>query len=360
MTYAQEIFGESSSVQRHSDKIAIVQNYYTPYQHAIFEQMARSGTDLTVYYLQRPEHEGRRWAPIGETAYTVVNCSSFALGPFIFFWLWPQPRTVVLIDNNPTNLCMLFWAMILKLNGKRLLLWEKHIPDLFKPYSKQLFQRLCSKGLCAICDTAIVFCEMTNVYLRSLPTNIPAKRMLCVVPDARRPLIRRSGPIRSFGYIGARSKRKNVTALIDAFEALEDMDISLNMAGMDPMGDPTTNRIRWWGYVDGEVREDFYRSVDVIVLPSLADPWGLVVNEALQRGCICAVSTACGSAELIGAIDSRLVFEPRQQNIEDCLRWLLSLSQAEIARLAERCEAHIAEYTVDNGAKILERIISER
>jgi glycosyltransferase involved in cell wall biosynthesis len=363
MTDAQKILVkrvESKQPDKASGTIAFVQNYYSPHQHAVFEHLARSGTDLTVYYLQSPEDEGRRWGgACQKTTYTVVRCPSFTVGPFVFFWLRPEPQTVVLLDNNPTNLCMLFWAFVLKLEGKRLLLWEKHIPDRFKPRVKQLYQRICSKILCAICDTAIVFSDMTKAYLRSLPTKIPTKRMICVVPAAGGPVVRRSGPIRSFGYIGAGSNRKNVTALIEAFAALGEADASLHMAGMAPMPVGTTKRIRWWGYVDGELREEFYRSIDVMVLPSLADPWGLVVNEALQRGCLCAVSTACGSAELARSIDPRLVFEPRVRDIEDCLRTLLSLSQAEIASLREKCEAIIAPYTIDNGAKILSTIISE-
>ncbi|OWK26037.1 hypothetical protein AJ87_47640 [Rhizobium yanglingense] len=71
------------------------------------------------------------------------------------------------------------------------------------------------------------------------------------------------------------------------------------------------------------------------------------------------ISTACGSAELARSIDPRLVFEPRVRDIEDCLRTLLSLSQAEIASLREKCEASIAPYTIDNGAKILSTIVSE-
>ncbi len=337
--------------------IAFVQNYYTPARHAVFERMAQSGTDLTVYYLQRPEDEGRRWALGHETSYRAVNCSSISVGPLIFFWLRTEADTIVLHDNNPTNLCMLFWGAVLKLRGKRLLLWEMHIPDRFKPRLKQLYQRICSKMLSAICDSAIVFSDMTAEYMRGISTRIPTKRMIYVVPPAKEPLVRRSGPIRDIGYIGSSSKRKNVNALLTAFIALGKTDAQLHMAGMDPMS--TAKGIRWWGYVDDEAREQFYRSIDVLILPSFADPWGLVVNEALQRGCLCAVSTACGSAELVRAIDPRLVFEPGTTDVEACLRTLLSLSRAEIAHLRDRCETLIAPYTVDNGAKILSTILSE-
>jgi glycosyltransferase involved in cell wall biosynthesis len=39
-----------------------------------------------------------------------------------------------------------------------------------------------------------------------------------------------------------------------------------------------------------------YRAADVLVLPSMSETWGLVVNEALACGTPCVVSDACGCA----------------------------------------------------------------
>lgn len=44
---------------------------------------------------------------------------------------------------------------------------------------------------------------------------------------------------------------------------------------------------------------------DILILPSLYDGWGAVVNEALQAGCFIICSDACGASDLIKA-DARL------------------------------------------------------
>lgn len=43
---------------------------------------------------------------------------------------------------------------------------------------------------------------------------------------------------------------------------------------------------------------------DILILPSIHDGWGAVVNEALQAGMYIIVSDACGSSDLI--VDRRI------------------------------------------------------
>lgn len=43
-------------------------------------------------------------------------------------------------------------------------------------------------------------------------------------------------------------------------------------------------RVRWWGPVAGQAKEDLYRSADLFVLPTHAENFGLVMGEALAHG----------------------------------------------------------------------------
>jgi len=54
--------------------------------------------------------------------------------------------------------------------------------------------------------------------------------------------------------------------------------------------------VRFVGFVNQSCLPDYYAAADVLVLPSLAEPWGLVVNEAMASGCAVVVSDACGCA----------------------------------------------------------------
>lgn len=50
------------------------------------------------------------------------------------------------------------------------------------------------------------------------------------------------------------------------------------------------------GFQNQSQLASIYRAADVLVLPSMSETWGLVVNEALACGTPCVVSDACGCA----------------------------------------------------------------
>jgi len=54
--------------------------------------------------------------------------------------------------------------------------------------------------------------------------------------------------------------------------------------------------VRFVGFVNQSHLPHYYAAADVLVLPSRAEPWGLVVNEAMASGCAVVVSDACGCA----------------------------------------------------------------
>jgi glycosyltransferase involved in cell wall biosynthesis len=114
----------------------------------------------------------------------------------------------------------------------------------------------------------------------------------------------------SFVYVGRLSPEKNVMGLLRAYSIL-----TRSCGGVED-----------WGVLilgDGEQREELiawcererldgvafcggrpwnqvprlFAACDVLVLPSLSEPWGLVVNEALVCGIPAIVSDACGCVE---------------------------------------------------------------
>jgi glycosyltransferase involved in cell wall biosynthesis len=68
-------------------------------------------------------------------------------------------------------------------------------------------------------------------------------------------------------------------------------------------------RVHWAGFVNQGDIPHYYSAADVLVLPSLVEPWGLVVNEALASGTPCIVSDLVGSGpDLVEGFDAGLVF----------------------------------------------------
>src|SRR5206468_3929765 len=54
----------------------------------------------------------------------------------------------------------------------------------------------------------------------------------------------------------------------------------------------------------------YYALAKCFVLPSVSEPWGLVVNEAMASGLPVLVSDRCGSAELVQNGNNGFVFDP--------------------------------------------------
>jgi len=78
-----------------------------------------------------------------------------------------------------------------------------------------------------------------------------------------------------------------------------------------------------------------YAMADVLVLPSIEEPWGLVVNEAMACRCAVVVSDRCGcSRDLISG--NGVVFEGgNQEALTEALRFVLR-SDAELEAMKEK------------------------
>lgn len=331
----------------------IFQNYYTPARDALFRKMVEQGQDLTVLYIHRPGDEGRRWSEPDELPYTSVQMPHLAIGPIILFWVpstfWRWRGPVIAIDNNPTNIAMLLWCFVFRLFGRRIGMWIEHIPDAYKGSVKLAYQTTCTRLLCALSHRVLAFSVMTTRYLQGITPAAKIDRMVQATPmDGPAPPPRPASGLRRFGYLGSAAERKNVSALRQAFAMLDDPATQLHLAGFEQQDDAP--RIHWYGYIDGSAREDFFAAIDILVLPSLADPWGFVVNEALARGALAIVTDRCGSAELVEKVDPALVCGVTPASISVALRHAVALDSDAVERLHLRAHNLLDTYGMDAAA----------
>lgn len=90
----------------------------------------------------------------------------------------------------------------------------------------------------------------------------------------------------------------------------------------------------------------YMQQADVLILPSIYDGWGAVVNEALQAGCYVICSDACGASDLLNS-EKRLgrVFRRGDAGmLANCMEWCnghIDEVRADRAFRTKWCEKHI-------------------
>jgi len=116
-------------------------------------------------------------------------------------------------------------------------------------------------------------------------------------------------------YVGRLSEEKNLFFLIKVFNALS--DYQLTIIGVGPIETElkklANDNIVFCGQVDNKDLKNVYFDNDLLILPSLREPWGLVVEEALYFGMPVIISDKCGAIELIENGENGYVFDSEAQ-----------------------------------------------
>lgn len=99
-----------------------------------------------------------------------------------------------------------------------------------------------------------------------------------------------------FIYVGRLSPEKNLVSLIDTFNKLP--HLTLNIVGFGPqekhLKSIAKSNIIFHGAVANADLPKYYCQNEVFVLPSISEPWGLVVEEAMNNGLPVIVSNKVG------------------------------------------------------------------
>lgn len=172
-------------------------------------------------------------------------------------------------------------------------------------------------------------------------------------PAAVSALRRRHGAPR-FLYVGRLAEEKNLGVLLAAFRAFhaEYPAAELRLAGDGPLRTRLEAAagpgVAFTGALDQDMLAAEYLAATALVLPSLREPWGLVVNEALSYGCPVLVSDRCGCVpELVRPGLTGLAFDPL--DADDLLGAMKTLVAAPPAPAS--CLATIADFTPEAAAR---------
>jgi glycosyltransferase involved in cell wall biosynthesis len=153
-------------------------------------------------------------------------------------------------------------------------------------------------------------------------------------------------------YVGGLIKRKNVDKIIKAIYYLrqKNFDIGLLIAGQGPEFKnlykltwkmKLTEHVKFLGWIPFHRLANYYLAADVFVFPAENEPWGLVINEALEAGIPIVTTKSIGAEELIANnINGVLINEINEKNIADgiikCLTNKIDMNNQIILKIKEK------------------------
>jgi len=96
----------------------------------------------------------------------------------------------------------------------------------------------------------------------------------------------------------------------------------------------------------------YYSMASVFVCPSVSEPWGLVINEALASGLPVLVSTGCGAARsLVKDGNNGWTFPPGNEDALASLMLRISaLLPGELQEMGDRSRNIIGNWSLDRFA----------
>jgi glycosyltransferase involved in cell wall biosynthesis len=162
-----------------------------------------------------------------------------------------------------------------------------------------------------------------------------------------------------FLFVGQLIERKGVRELLDAFALVEGGELAFagdgELSSLVVARAATDRRIRVLGHLDADELDELYARSDVLVLPSLYEVWGLVVNEALERGRPVIVSDQVGAAaDLVAGQETGLVVRAgSRDSLAAAMRAVLTWSDREWQLRSQAARAMMGRWTREQAADAL-------
>jgi len=151
-------------------------------------------------------------------------------------------------------------------------------------------------------------------------------------------------PRKEILFIGRLTPSKGIELLTSCFLKLSNTrkfaDWKLIVVGTGPLQDslPISPRIVYKGFLNQQEIAMVAQKVSFFCLPSLAEPWGLVVHEMATAGIPLLLSNDCGSAEdfLVDGHNGFQIIPGNEQSLSLGLQKMMELDNAQLVRMGER------------------------
>nr|WP_200862315.1 glycosyltransferase family 4 protein [Candidatus Halobonum tyrrellensis] len=155
-------------------------------------------------------------------------------------------------------------------------------------------------------------------------------------------------------FVGRHTDQKGISYLLYALSKLRRDDVTLVLGGSGHLTEQlkrfvellgVDDQVLFPGYIPEDELGDYYASADLFVSPSLAEPFGITIVEALSVGTR-VVSSQSGAAELLPD-DCLIEVDTDSDAIAEGIEYALSLDtplEYDVRTWAEVADDHVAFY----------------
>jgi len=325
-------------------KIIIVHNIIAPYKVALFNELSKLIPNFEVIFVA--EKEKRRDWEIDykaiEFQYTVLfrgsldDLNNYSIARKTWTKLKElNPDTTIICDySNIFGWSALFWA---KINNSDLIFWlsstfEDRKHSKIKEFLKHYFLKHFDIGLAPGSRTKYYYQTMGMDASKIINTGYGVNNEYFLNAynkyNREKYLLYEQLRIKNqnnFIYIGRFAQEKNLLTLIRSFSRLKNNNWGLLLLGDGPQkenlqmyikNNQLEDKVLLPGFIQQAEIVKYLITSNVFVLPSLSEPWGLVVNEAMLCQLPVIVSTKCGcQPELVQEGLNGFSFEPNDELI---------------------------------------------
>lgn len=357
-------------------RVVVVHNHPIHYKQLLFNELARRGVDLTVLYLARKSKQRLQDQYLSNSSY------SYAIGSEGFYESVSKVRTswyvlahlrhlqpdAVILGGYCDAAVWAAWAWSIVRRRPRVLWAETNKHDRPRVWWKEALKRVFLAG----CHGAQVYGQNCKSYLADLgmsPDRIQIKRAVVdtlLFQPAKEE--NHSAELRAL-YVGRFSPEKNVSFLISAFSKACSFawgrQLRLVLVGYGPLEHRvreavvrcgTPERFEIVPGVPHERMPEYFGRSDVLVLPSVREPYGLVVLEAMASGLPVVVSSSCGCVPDVVSRSTGWVFSPySEQQLIEVLQSISLMPKAGLCAMGVAARAVALEYSGGRSAERVKR-----
>jgi glycosyltransferase involved in cell wall biosynthesis len=167
-------------------------------------------------------------------------------------------------------------------------------------------------------------------------------------------------------YCGRLSSEKNLFHLVDSYHRLDHGNKSLILIGDGDLRQSLQNHVehlgaesvRFFGFQNRSQIAKFYAISDVLVLASVRETWGIVVNEAMCFGLPVIVSRQVGAGvDLVSDGENGYSVETDGESLFLSMKKISELSQEEISQMGIRSADTINEWSGRDLAELLVKYV---